>query len=219
MLRFVRAVMVLALSVALTRAATADPLLGLLGAQLLREAGLLERGDALARDGIIRQRAELTCGPAALASLLTFYFEDPAGEDEMAKLSGTYEQLGTSMLGLRNACRAKGYAAAGYRMSLAELAKTLRQTELPVLVHYREPLQHFVLVVAMEGDYVLVSDPASGSVTVETQDFVRRWSGAVLVVQPRGPADRERVRRRRALVTARVQTLRRTNRAMGLPRL
>lgn len=194
--------------------AVADPLLPLIGGELVRQAGLSGGTDRQVREAIYRQRAELTCGPAALASLLTFYCGDPCTEDEIAKLAGSYEQLGTSLLGLRNACRVRGHVAAGYRMDMAQLRATLDDLGIPVLVHYREPIEHFVLVVAVRGDHVLVSDPAGGSVDLAREDFTRRFSGAVLVVSPGPRADRARVVRRIALFERRLATLREVNRAL-----
>jgi predicted double-glycine peptidase len=202
-----RALLVAALLTLCLRAATADPLLPLVGGELLR-AGWMSSGiDEQTKDGVYRQRAELTCGPAALASLLTFYWRDRCSEDEIAKLAGTYERLGTSLLGLRDAARVRGHRAAGYHLTFPQLEGVLRASGLPLLAHYREPLEHFVVVVAVVGDEVLVSDPAAGSVSLSRVDFERRWSGVVLVLSPEPTVDRARVARRVASFRVRRTTL------------
>lgn len=205
-------------SLSLVRAVCAEPMLTLIGIQLTRQGVTTASADGWALEGVLRQRDELTCGPAALATLLTYHLGERCTEDEMAILAGTYTEMGTSMLGLRNACRAKGYAATGYRMTLPQLKAVVNGEGLPVIAHYREPLAHFSVVVAVEEDAVLVSDPASGCVTLTLDDFLRRWSGAVLVVGPKGFVDRERVARRRAAVAERRRSLRDASRQMGIVR-
>lgn len=133
--------------------------------------------------GIIRQTSELTCGPAAIASLLTFYFDDATSEDEIAKLSGTYQKRTSTLLGLRNACLAKGYEADGYQMSFTQLIQEVEESGIPVLVHFKEPSLHYALVLGQVDDFVLVSDPAVGHVSLDTADFMRRWDNKVLVVR------------------------------------
>lgn len=163
------------------------------------------RGD----EGIIRQTSDVTCGPAAVASLLKFYFGVETTEDEIAKLSGTYENKTSSLLGLRNACRAKGFEAGGYRMSLPQMMREVEAGGAPVVVHFKEPSLHFALVVGRVGDFVIVSDPSQGNISMDVGDFKRRWSGAVLVVKSTRPVNRELIERRRRSAQRRLETLRR----------
>ena len=197
----------------------AEPMLTIIGIHLAGHGVTAAAADGVSNDGVVRQRAELTCGPAALATLLTYHLGDPCTEDELAKLAGTYTERGTSLLGLRNACSAKGYEAVGYRMTLPQLRTALEQGGVPLIVHYREPLAHFAVVVAVETDAVLVSDPSSGCVTLTLDDFTRRWSGAVLAVRPKGFVDTSRVSARRAAVAERRRMLLEAARQMGVRRL
>lgn len=160
-------------------------------------------------EGIIRQTTDLTCGPAAVASLLKFYFGVETTEDEMAKLSGTYENKTSSLLGLRNACRAKGFEAVGYRMSLPQMLAEVESGGVPVVIHFKEPSLHFALVIGRVGDFIIVSDPSQGNISMDVGDFMRRWSGAVLVVRSRRPANRALVERRKRSAETRLESLRR----------
>lgn len=205
-------------TISLTGTVRAEPMLTIIGIHLTRQAVTSASANGWSEEAVLRQRDELTCGPAALATLLTYHFGEHSTEDEIAILAGTYTEMGTSMLGLRNACRAKGYEATGYRMTLPQLKAVVNDEGLPVIAHYREPLAHFAVVVAVDEDAVLVSDPASGCVTLPLDDFLRRWSGAVLVVRPKGFVDRERVARRRAAVAERRRSLRDASRQMGVIR-
>lgn len=168
-------------------------------------AGYLRAGD----DGLIRQTTDVTCGPAAVASLLRFYFGVDTSEEEMARLSGTYENKTSSLLGLRNACRAKGFEAHGYRMSLPQMLDEVDSRGVPVVVHFNEPSLHFALVIGRVGDFVIVSDPSQGNISMDISDFKRRWSGAVLVVRSSRPANRALVERRKRSAGTRLETLKR----------
>lgn len=170
------------------------------------------------RRAIIRQTSPATCGPAALATLLTFYFDDPVTEEEMAKLVGADKKSLSSMRELRDASRAKGYKAEGFRATLAALTHQVETSGLPVLVHFKEPTQHYVLVVGRVGDFILVTDPARGEVSMHQTDFLRRWDGFVLIVRAARPVSSDLIERRRRSAETRIQTLKRASSLMSATR-
>lgn len=163
------------------------------------------------RKAIIRQSSPATCGPAALATLLTFYFNDPVTEEEMTKLARTDKKTMASLRELRDASRAKGYAADGFRWGLPRLLREVETTGVPVLVHFKEPTQHFVLVVGKADDFILVSDPSRGEVSIHQTDFLRRWDNFALVVKTARPVNSTLVERRKRSAEARIQALRRAS--------
>lgn len=139
--------------------------------------------------GVILQTSWMTCGPAAVASLLKFYFGEDTSEDEIARLAHTYEKRTSTLLDLRDACRAKGYEATGYRLTLPQLLNQIETGGVPVVAHFKEPSHHYVLVTGQEGDRILVSDPARGNTSMKVKDFLRRWSGNALVVKSRSAVE------------------------------
>lgn len=197
------------------RPAQADPLFALLGAEGLRLFHQSKRFKSLNSGAIIRQTSDVTCGPAALASLLHFYFGDTATEEEMAKLSGTYEKGTSTLLGLRNACRSKGYEAVGYRMTLPQLLDEVDSSGVPVLVHFKTPSLHYALVLGQVDNFILVSDPSQGNLSMDVADFLRRWDGMALVVTSSRPADRTVIEKRKQSAATRIETLNRTSSLMS----
>ena len=165
----------------------------LVGLEILRIVSQNNRYDAWRNHSIIRQSNPVTCGPAAVATLFTFYFKENSTEEEMAKLSGTYEQKTTTLLGLRNACRAKDHEATGYRMTLLQLLHQIETSGVPVVAHLKEPSLHYVLVIGKVRNVILVSDPTVGNISVDAADFERQWSGVALVVRPTSNAGSSRV--------------------------
>ncbi len=132
----------------------------------------------------ILQRTSFTCGPAALANLMTHYLDKPSTEALLARLAGTYEHDTTSIYGLVRACRFEGFEAAGFHMTLDELMRSIEDTDRPALVRLVQPRAHYVMVVGREGKSLLVTDPARGKRRLSESDFVTQWNGDTLIVRP-----------------------------------
>lgn len=181
--RFVLFVVLVAM-VCLSQVACGDPLLFSLAIQTTRMVDESRHIQSRSDGAVIRQTSEITCGPAALASLLCYYFSEETSEHELAELSGTYEKGTTTLLGLRDACLAKGHEAIGYNMTLPQLMRDVETGKVPVLVHFNKPSLHYVLVVGQVDDFILISDPFVGDTSMDRSDFLRRWSGKALVVKP-----------------------------------
>lgn len=177
-----------------------------------------KNSNAARKSGIIRQTSDVTCGPAALASLLTFHLGEETSEHEIARLSGTYERGTSTLLGLRNAARAKGYEAVGYRMTFSALMQEVETSGVPVLVHFKEPSLHYALVLGRVDDFVLVADPSRGNVSMHVGDFSRRWDNNALVVRTHSTVDPTRLEKRKRSTATRIETLSRESVFQSSPR-
>lgn len=164
--------------------AKTDPVYLLMGVEGLRLSNQTHGLHSRRWRSISPQSSEVTCGPAALSSLLNVCFGASTTENELARLSGTYEQGSATLLGLRDACVAKGYETQGYKLTLRQMKRLLDDRRIPLLMHLKEPTLHYVLVRGYVGDNVLVSDPACGNLSMPEADFLRRWSGKALLVGP-----------------------------------
>lgn len=145
-------------------------------------------------EGVIGQTNYYTCGPAAVATLLTHYYGQPTAESEILELSEkamagsgkSPEEKGVTALALRQALADKGIQARGMRLTLASLADYFRKGGLPVVLHVTKPQMHYVLAVGMVGDWVILADPSWGrriqplGALVNEQGF----SGVTLVPLP-----------------------------------
>ena len=171
---------------------------------------------AASQGAILRQTSEVTCGPTALASLLNFYYGENTSEAKLAELSNTYSKGTTTLLGLRDSCLAIGYHATGYKMTLPQLINETDSSGVPVLVHFKEPTMHYALVAGQVGDFILVSDPSLGNISMSVDDFQRRWSNKVLVVKSETrPANKEIVVNRKQSAAIRLNTLARAGNLMS----
>jgi uncharacterized protein len=135
------------------------------------------------RDRVVVQEWDLSCGAAALATLLNYQHDDDVSEREIAiSLIGREEYLanpvlvrvrqGFSLLDLKRYVDQRGYLGLGYgRLKLAELVE-----RAPILVPVRlNGFNHFVVFRGMLGNRVLLADPAFGNRTMLAAKFEAAW--------------------------------------------
>lgn len=139
---------------------------------------------------LVRQGWDVSCGAAALATVLTHHFGTPYSEATIAVsiLANTdpnrvRERGGFSLLDLRRFAEAVGYTAEGYAsMTLDDLATAGVPAILPVRIR---DLDHFVVFRGVAAGKVLVGDPAFGNLTLSVPRFERIWtSGIGFFVRP-----------------------------------
>jgi uncharacterized protein len=137
---------------------------------------------------VVKQRLDYSCGAAALATLMRYYFNEPTSENEVLRLlvarldadeRRVREMRGFSLLDLKYAAEALGYQAAGFRLTTADLVKLAA----PVIVFVR-PLgyEHFAVLRGISGGRVFLADPARGNVRMTIGRFLGEWEGIVFVL-------------------------------------
>jgi len=134
-------------------------------------------------DGAVVQQWDLSCGAAALATLLNFQYGDRVTEREVATgLIRRKEYIdnpdlvryrqGFSLLDMKRFVEGRGYVGVGYgKLRLDELAALA-----PIIVAIN-PIgyNHFVVFRGIEGGKVLLADPAFGNRTMTLEKFTRVW--------------------------------------------
>jgi hypothetical protein len=146
---------------------------------------------------IVRQKWDLSCGAAALSSLLTFDLGDPTSESEIVVwiLHRTdpvkiQSRGGFSLLDLKHFADFRGYDGTGFAgLSLRELIDQGMPAIVPIRV---KGYDHFVLFRGATADRIFVADPAFGNLTMAAARFEHIWkNGIAFVVRPRlSPAPR-----------------------------
>jgi predicted double-glycine peptidase len=142
------------------------------------------------QENVIVQQWDVSCGAAALATLLTYHHGAPVSEKAVAQgMLGKTDPLrvkvrgGFSLLDLKRYASARGFQADGYSdMTLADLVK-LGPAIVPVVLD-RYP--HFVVFRARDGDRVLIADPAYGNRSVEVEVFEKAWQKIAFAVERQG---------------------------------
>ncbi len=135
---------------------------------------------------VVRQRVEIGCGPASLATILTYYFKDKTSEQEIIQYlleinhrDELQNKGGFSLLDLKKYAQSKNYQAAGYRMKPKYL-KDLDKPAIVLLKLKRNP--HFMVLKGVRGNRAFLADPAWGNITMSLSDFSRYWEGSLLIV-------------------------------------
>jgi predicted double-glycine peptidase len=155
----------------------------------------------LRQQDVVVQRWDLSCGAAALATILTYEYGDPVSEKDVARQmlsrTGTLQKVqrrgGFSLLDLKRFAESHGYEATGYAgLSLAQLVE-----HAPAIVPLHAiSANHFVVFRGLvERDRVALSDPAWGNRTMPTAEFESAWDHRIgFVIEGRRPLNRLRVR-------------------------
>lgn len=143
------------------------------------------------RDKMIKQSWDISCGSAALATVLTYDQNYPVTEREVAAellkktpVEKVRAQLGFSLLDLKNFVQSRGFTANGLgNVSLPDLLE-IGPAILPVIVH---GYNHFVVFRDVQGDRVLLADPAWGNRTMRMDEFLGIWKSHVAFTVERVP--------------------------------
>jgi uncharacterized protein len=142
--------------------------------------------------GVIKQQEDYSCGAAALATLMIYYFGDKTSEKEILDLLRghlTVEEKeqkakrGFSLLDLKQIALQKGYQAAGFKLTMSQLA----EVAAPLIV-FLEPMgyKHFAVYRGFDRGRIYLADPARGNLRMGLGQFLDEWSGIVFVLGKTG---------------------------------
>jgi predicted double-glycine peptidase len=135
------------------------------------------------RDRVVVQQWDISCGAAAVATLLTYQHADPVTEKEVALYLIKREEYlqkpelvrlrqGFSLLDMERYVAQRGYKGIGYgKLTLHDLKENA-----PVIVSINiNGYSHFVIFRGVMRDRVLLADPAWGNRTMTTEQFQNAW--------------------------------------------
>lgn len=137
---------------------------------------------------VVKQGYDISCGAAALATLLKYYWgmntDEKAiiegifagsSEDEKKKISG----LGFSMLELKHMGESLGFTAGGFRLDSVEKLAKLKVPALTLITV--RGYKHFVVIKGLSRGQVYIADPAFGNRSRSLERFAEEWDGVILV--------------------------------------
>ena len=142
--------------------------------------------------GVVLQHWDVSCGAAALATVLTHSFSDPVSEQfAVRSMLQRTDALrvkvrgGFSLLDMKRFAESRGYTATGYRdLSLEELGEM--SSPIVPIDEFGNP--HFVVVRRVEARVVEIADPAFGNRSLGVERFQEVWrDGIGFVLSRRAP--------------------------------
>ncbi|MCK5665010.1 MAG: hypothetical protein KAI17_16070 [Thiotrichaceae bacterium] len=135
------------------------------------------------RENVVIQKWDLSCGAAALTTLLNYQYGDFVTEKEVAMSLMQREEYikmpalvnirqGFSLLDLKRYVDSRGYKGVGYgSLTLDYLVKNAPMI-VPINTH---GYNHFVIFRGLQANRVLVADPAWGNRTILVNKFTKLW--------------------------------------------
>jgi uncharacterized protein len=141
---------------------------------------------------VVKQEKDYSCGAAALATLMIYYFGDKITEEDiLTRLNSfmTEEErekktlVGFSLLDLKKVAQSMGYRAAGFKIAAEQLARLTA----PVMV-FVEPrgYKHFAVFRGMSWRRVYLADPSRGNLRMSLEQFLDEWGQIIFVLGKQG---------------------------------
>ena len=137
---------------------------------------------------VVKQSLDYSCGMAALATLMSYYFGDTVAEQELlASLEPRFTKerwdlkllRGFTLLDLKHTAEARGYRAAGFELTLEQLTRL----RTPVIVHLQPfGYKHFAVLRGIDRGRVYLADPARGNLRMSLDRFTTEWTGVIFVL-------------------------------------
>lgn len=132
---------------------------------------------------VYKQQYDFSCGSAALASLLTFHYEDVVNEQSIfidMYQNGDQEKIkeqGFSLLDMKNYLERRGYRSDGFKIELDQL---LTANAPAITIINDKGYLHFIIIKGLNKRQVLVGDPAVGVKIIPREQFEEMWEGRIL---------------------------------------
>jgi hypothetical protein len=134
---------------------------------------------------IVRQRFDLSCGAAAVATLLNNFYGEKIDEKETIEAifkfgdKAKIEKDGFSMLELKRYGDSKGYVVQGFKITKPD---AITEIKIPFLTLINtRGYNHFVVVKGTKDGVVYIADPAFGNRSRPLAEFKEEWSNIILV--------------------------------------
>ncbi|MTJ48912.1 C39 family peptidase [Dolichospermum sp. UHCC 0259] len=142
--------------------------------------------------GVVGQTSYYTCEPAAVATLLRYYYGINTSETEILELSNQAikesgknpeEGKGINAFALQKALAKKGILSRGIKILPATLSDYFNLGGVPLILHVTIPQLHYVLAVGMVGDWVVIADPSWGRKIIHLNDLIndKGFEGVTLI--------------------------------------
>jgi predicted double-glycine peptidase len=145
--------------------------------------------------GVIAQTTEYSCGAAAIATLLSTFFGAPTAEMQVVELveaslrtrgAEPSFETGLTAYDLTQASASLGLRLKGYRLDSRQLQDYFKQGGFPVIAHVTQPRLHYLVVVGLVDENLLLCDPGWGRYVAPMSELTdaRVMSGVFLVSIP-----------------------------------
>lgn len=157
--------------------------------ELVKSQTYVKNARQLRNQYVVMQQRDFSCGAAALATVLNYYWGENVSETALLLIIANLlsrEELedrvlnGLTLTDLKNVAQLGGYTAVLGKLSIEKLA----DTKLPLVVAITvNDYDHFVVFRGMDDEYVYIADPIYGKKKELIETFAEQWQqNAILAV-------------------------------------
>ena len=128
----------------------------------------------------IKQTDIKECGPVCMA-MISEYYGFKVSVSKLREYGGT-DLRGTNIKGMMRIGKNIGFDVRGVRV---ENLRFLSEVKLPVIAHVvtMEGISHFVIIEKVKNNIIYIVDPARGKSKEKIVDFVKYWTGILVLVE------------------------------------
>jgi len=129
----------------------------------------------------IKQHDATDCGAACLATISKQYGLN-ISISKIREIAGT-DKRGTNVYGMIEAAEKLGFSAKGVKGSKEAI---FTEYPLPAIAHIvsRSGMFHYVVVHKVTKKKIIVADPADGIVKYDPKEFMKMWTGVMIILAP-----------------------------------
>lgn len=136
---------------------------------------------------VARQGLDISCGSAALATILQYQFGEQVTEETLIRAilkqvsqKDVSARGGFTLLDLKRAATELGYTVHGYKLTYERLIGLSSPVLVPVTIR---GYKHFVVFRGTIGDRVILADPSFGNLLAPDFLFQSIWQGIALAIE------------------------------------
>ncbi len=167
--------------------------------ELVKSQMYVKNARQIRNENVVMQQRDFSCGAAALATILNYYWEENVSETALLVLVAkllTKEELrdrvanGLSLMDLKRVAQAGGYTAIVGKFSIERLG----ESKLPLIVAITvNEYDHFVVYRGRDENFIYLADPIRGKLRVPVATFVKQWQkNAILaVIKPKSKPNQQ----------------------------
>lgn len=173
-------------------ACTAKPIISNAGYAINSSNHHFKSWKELNEQAVIMQQYDYSCGAAALATLMKYYFQKNVTEKSLldhvkktltAKEYIVVEEQGLSFLELEKVSQSLGYQSASVRLQ----PSALKELAGPVIVYVStKDYRHFAVFRGVREDRVFLADPSRGNLIMTIDEFLKEWKGETFILGKKG---------------------------------
>ncbi|SCP99806.1 peptidase domain-containing ABC transporter [Anaerobium acetethylicum] len=131
----------------------------------------------------VKQQDATDCAAACLA-MVCLHYKKETTMTRLRDIMGT-DLKGTNLTGLSKCAESLGFASQAVRVDRDGF---LSSYTLPAIANVitKEGLSHFVVIFKVSPKYVVAGDPGKDLIRMETDEFYKNFTGAMLILKPAG---------------------------------